>query len=48
MGPWIQDSGALSLPWTTIIDAETSEYVYSSHAEPAMSFETSLRGVLGL
>jgi len=48
MWPWIEESDALSLPWSTIIDAQTFEYVYTSHADPPLDFETIMLERLGL
>jgi hypothetical protein len=49
MWPWLVTSETMSLPWTTIIDAETYEYVYTNQADPDNSeFESTMLGLLGL
>jgi hypothetical protein len=48
MWPWVADSDELALPWTTIVDAETLEYVYTSQADPPLNFESTMLGLLGL
>jgi hypothetical protein len=46
MWPWVVDSEELGLPWSTIVDAETLQYVFTSEAEPPPDFETVMRGLL--
>jgi hypothetical protein len=48
MWPWLVTSDTMSLPWSTIIDPATFEYVYTSQAAPPPDFETVMLGLLGL
>jgi len=47
MWPWTAPSDTMGLPWTTILDAETYQYVFTSE-DHSRDFETVLRGLLGL
>ena len=47
MWPWLATSDSLGLPWATIIDAETYEYVYTNQADPGNTrFESTMVGLL--
>ncbi|MBI5498979.1 MAG: redoxin domain-containing protein [Deltaproteobacteria bacterium] len=47
MWPWLVTSDTMGLPWATIIDAETWEYVYTNQADPDNSeFESTFLGLL--
>ena len=47
MWPWLATSDSLGLPWATIIDAETYEYVYTNQSDPGNTrFESTMVGLL--
>jgi len=48
MWPWTVESDTMGLPWNTIIDAETHQYVFTNQGTPPVDFETVMLGLLGL
>jgi hypothetical protein len=47
MWPWTVASDTMGLPWSTIIDAQTYQYVFTNQGTPPVDFETVMLGLLG-
>jgi len=47
MWPWLATSDTMGLPWSTILDPATYQYVYTSE-DASRDFETVMLGLLGL